>query len=446
MGVRFIAIGDNYDSLYDDEPSADMVPMINFFNEVHAKQTSRKTRATKQSMAKAGKFQGSKAPFGSVRNPDNKYHLLIDPEAAEIVRYIFQLACDGHGYKAITRRLRQKEYPNPNAYVNIKDPEHHAKSDYWKNPHDWHATSIKTMLHNPTYLGKVVSGRRSTRSFKDKQIIYKPEEDWIVVDNTHEALIDQRTWDLAHEKLKVRKRSDNHGAIQMFAGLAKCIDCGYALAFTKSGGSKYYQCSQYNVKGKAYCSSHYIRYDELYDAVLHDIRRRAKAAASMDVQMLKSLNREAVGLLNKKLKQTEKEFKAIDARVAELDTIIGRLYEDSVLNRISFDRFGTLLDRYETEQSDLRKRHVEVQKELADQQKSQSETEQFMEMIAAYKDITSLNASLLNELIRSIRIKYRQFCYVEVSTFDEVFGAWDASARGAWRQLDAEFVKQEVAV
>jgi len=431
MGVRFIAIGDRYDSLLDDEPSADMMPMYNFFNEFHAKQTSRKTRATKKSLAKAGKFQGSKPPFGYVRDPQDKYHLLVDPEAAEVVRCIFHLACDGLGYKAIARNLRDRGYPNPNAYVNAKDPEHHARSDYWKQPHDWHATSIKTLLHNPTYLGKIVSGRRRTRSFKDNQIIHMPEEDWIVVENTHEAIIDQRTWDLAHEKLKVRKRCDNHGA-KMFAGLVKCADCGYALAYTKNGGNPYYQCSQYNVKGKAYCTSHYIRYDEIYDAVLHDIRRRAKAAAGMDKQLLRSLKREATGLLGKKLKQAEKDFKAIDARITELDTVIGKLYEDSALNRISPDRFDTLLQKYENEQTELKKKHVEVQKELAEQQKRQSESDQFMEMISAYTDITQLNASLLNELIhsievgsirmedgvrrRSIRIKYRQFCYVEVYT------------------------------
>lgn len=459
MGVRFIAIGDNYDSLYDDEPSADMVPMINFFNEFHAKQTSRKTRATKKNLAKAGKFQGSKPPFGYLKDPENKYHLLVDPEAAEIVQYIFQLACDGLGYKAICRHLRDKGYPNPNAYVNARNPEHHARSSYWKQPHDWHATSIKTMLHNPTYLGRVVSGRRKTRSFKDKQVIQMPEEDWVVVENTHEAIIDQCTWDRAHEKLKVRKRCDNHGAIQMFAGLVKCADCGYALAFTQSGGNKRYQCSQYNVKGKNYCSSHHITYDELYDAVLYDIRRRAKAAADMDENALKNLRSEAVGLLNKKLAQAEKAFAAINDRVSQLDTIIGKLYEDSALERISPDRFDSLFQRCENEQALLTQKRNEAQIELKDQQKRQSESDQFVEIIAAYNDITALNATMLNELVhsievgpiqmmegvkhRSIKIKYRQYCYVEIFTDDELFGSWDESMWDKWRDIDGRLAERD---
>jgi DNA invertase Pin-like site-specific DNA recombinase len=450
MGVRFIAIGDNYDSMFDEEPSADMVPMINFFNEFHAKQTSRKTRATKKSMAKAGKFQGSKPPFGYVRDPENKYHLLPDPEAAEVVKFIFQMACDGYGYKAIARQLREKGCLNPNAYINAKDPKHHEKSDYWKEPHDWHATSIKTMLHNPTHLGRIVSGRRKTRSFKDKQIIFMPEEDWIVVEGTHEGIIDQRTWDLAHEKLRTRKRCDNHGAIQIFAGLVKCADCGYAMAYSQTG-ARYYQCSQYNVKGKAYCSSHYIKYDELYDAVLHDIRRRAKAAAGMDAYLLANLRREASGLLTQKLRETEKEHAVMEARITELDAILGKVYEDRAMRRISKERFDALFQRYETEQSELKARMIVMTKELAEQRKSQSESEQFLRIIAAYKDITSLNSSLLNELVhsievgpirmedgirrRSIKIKYRQFCYVELMPFDEVFGRRDEIVQAEYEEV-----------
>lgn len=457
MGVRFIAMGENYDSLYDDEPSADMVPMINFLNELHAKQSSRKGRASKKLLAHAGKFQGNKAPHGYIKDPANKYHLLIDPEAAETIKFIFQLACDGLGYKAICRRLRDEGILNPTAYTNIKDPEHHAGSDYWKQPHDWHSSSVKTILHNPTYLGKIVSGRRTTRSFKDKQIIHQPEEEWIVTENMHEPIIDQRTWDLAHEKIKVRKRSDNQGAIQMFAGLVKCIDCGYALAYTKNGGNPYYQCSQYNVKGKDYCSSHYLRYDELYDVVLHDVRRRAKAAAEMDGYMLRRLRNEASGVLTKKLREAEKAFQTVDSRISELDTVIGRLYEDSALGRISRERFDSLLKKYESEQAELKERHTTIKQELAEQQKRQSESEQFMEMIAAYKDITALNQSILNELIhrievgpiqkedgirrRSIRIRYRQFCYVEVCSTEDLFANWDESMWESWRQIDQELLQ-----
>ena len=202
-----------------------------------------------------------------------------------------------------------------------------------------------------------------------------------------------------------------------------------------------------------------LLYDELYDAVLQDIRRRAKTAAEMDQQMLANLKREASGQLGKKLRDAEKAFKTIDSRITELDTIIGKLYEDSALARISAERFNTLLQKYETEQAELKKKHVEVKKEFIEQQKHQSENEQFMELIATYKDISLLNGSILNELIksihvspiqrvdgvkhRSIRIQYRHFCYVEMFSQDELFGSWSEADRNAWKELESELAKRE---
>ena len=428
LGVRFISIGDSYDSLFDDEPSADVVPIINFFNEFHAKQTSKKTRASKKVMAQGGKFIGTKAPFGYVIDPDDKHHLLPDEEASETVRLIFRYACDGIGYKAIAKRLRDAGVPNPTAYNNIKFPTLH-KSEYWRKPHDWHPSSIKTILTNPTYLGKIVSGRRRVRSFKNKEILKMPEEEWIVVDGTHEAIIDQKTWDTAQDKLTVRKRSDNQGAQQIFAGLVKCADCGYALAYTRNKGNPRYQCSLYNVKGKGYCCSHFITYEALHQAVLSDVRRRAKAAASMDRHLLHRLKTETAGLLDKRERQAEKECAQMSSRIDELEIIIGKLYEDNALGRISPDRFQRLLGNYEAEQKELQNKRDSLQKELSEQKTKADETERFLQLIAGYRDIQELTAPMLNELIdrievgkketvdgvkrQDLRIVYKQFCYVE---------------------------------
>lgn len=177
----------------------------------------------------------------------------------------------------------------------------------------------------------------------------------------------------------------------------------------------------------------------------------------MDQYMLRRLRSEASGALTKKLREAEKAFKTVDSRISELDTVIGRLYEDSALGRISRERFDALLRKYETEQAELKERHTAIKQELAEQQKRQSESEQFMEMIAAYKDITGLNQSILNELIhsievgpiqkedgirrRSIRIRYLQFCYVEIFSTEDLFANWDESMWDAWRQIDQELLQ-----
>jgi len=274
-------------------------------------------------MEAQGKFIGSKAPFGYVIDPEDKHHLLIDPEAAETVKLIFRYAGDGLGYKAIARRLREQNILNPTAYNNIKFPSFH-KSEYWRQPHDWHESSIKTILNNPTYLGKLVSGRRRKPSFRSKEIVTVPEEQWIVVDGMHEAIITQ-------EKLEVRKRCDNHGAQQIFAGLVKCADCGYALNYTYNKGNPRYQCSLYSIKGKGHCSSHFITYADLYDAILNDIRRRAKEAARMDAHLLSRLSREVSGLLNQKMQEAEREKKQMGTPIlpfcTKFDTMNSELYD-----------------------------------------------------------------------------------------------------------------------
>lgn len=402
LGVRFISIYENYDSLTDSE-SADFLPYINLCNERHAKQSGRKSKDTKDHMAAAGKFIGSKAPFGYILDPADKHHLLIDLDAAESVRLIFQYACDGLGYKAIARRLRARGVLNPTAYNNIKFPTHH-KSEYWRQPHDWHESSIKSILTNPTYLGKIVSGRRRKPSFRSKEIVNMPEEAWITVEGMHEPIIDQHTWSQAQEKLKSRKRCDNQGAQQIFAGLAKCYDCGYALNYTYNKGNPRYQCSLYSTKGKGHCSSHFITYDDLYNAVLHDIQRRAKAAANMDSHLLARLSDEAAGILGKRARQAEKECARMNARIDELEAIIAKLYEDSALGHISAERCRALMDKFEQEQRDLKRERDEMTVELEAQRKRQSEMAVFTKVIAGYQELTELNATMLNELVSEIRV------------------------------------------
>lgn len=295
--------------------------------------------------------------------------------------------------------------------------------------HDWHESSIKTILSNPTYLGKVVSGRRRKPSFRSKEIVRMPEEMWTVVDGMHDPIITQEEWDRAQEKLAVRKRCDNHGAQQIFAGLAKCADCGYALNYTYNKGNPRYQCSLYSTKGKGHCSSHFITYADLYDAVLHDIRRRARATAHMDTHLLARLSREASGLLDRKAQEAEREKKRMDARIEELDAIIAKLYEDSALDRIPKERAQSLMAKFEGELKDLNSKRAELVNSLDAQVKRQSEMEEFTRVLARYQELQELNATILNELIREIRvgakytedgvkkqkiqILYNHMCYVD---------------------------------
>lgn len=283
-----------------------------------------------------------------------------------------------------------------------------------------------------------------------------PEEQWITVENTHESIISQEIWDKAHEKLAVRKRSDNQGAQQIFAGLAKCYDCGYAMNYTSNKGNPRYQCSMYSTKGKGYCKSHFITYADLYDAVLTDIRRRAKRAAGLDEHMLARLQNEASGLLDKQAANVERECSRIEGRIKELDSIIGRLYEDSVLGKISAERASNMMQGFEDKQKELKEKLIDVQANLAKQQRHNSEMSAFLEVIAGYKDLTELNATILNELIKEIRVGcketidgvkhqtikiiYKHPCYVDYFEYGDL--KLSDSAIKEFMALETEMIKQ----
>ena len=312
LNVRYIAMNDGYDSHAPADGNADFAPIRNYFNEWFAKDCSRKTKASFKAMAQAGKYIGSKAPFGYVKDPEDKHRLLVDEEAAAVVRKIFDYAATGQGYKAISNRLREEGILNPNAYTNRVDPTFH-KSNYWRQSHDWHPSSVKTILTNPTYLGHVVNFRRQVKSFKCKELVRNEPEKWIVVEDVHEAIIEQRVWDTAHEHLQKRKKSCNNGTIQIFAGLLKCSDCGYSMAYSGSDKAAY-KCSLYNVKGKEYCQSHYISYNNLYEIVLADVRRKAFVAKLFGDRFTDVLTAQTAGAMREKIRQAEPCARRSDRR------------------------------------------------------------------------------------------------------------------------------------
>ncbi|MFA6731065.1 MAG: recombinase family protein [Candidatus Izemoplasmatales bacterium] len=440
LNIRYIAMNDGYDSMAANDGNADFAPIRNYFNEWYAKDCSRKTRASFAAMAKAGKFIGSKAPFGYVKDREDKHHLLLDEEAAAVVRKIFDYAATGHGYKAISKRLRDEGILNPNAYNNIADPTFH-QSGYWRQPHDWHPSSIKTILSNPTYLGHVVNGRRKVKSFKCKEIVSNQPEDWIVVEDRHDAIITKRVWDMAQENLKKRKRSGHNGAIQIFAGLLKCADCGYSMAYSRNNGADHngsYRCSLNNVKGKNYCSSHYITYDALYQIVLKDIQRKAFVARLFQDNFMRTLTAQTAGTLQEKLKKAEKEIKRLSARAVDLEQIIAKLYEDHALGRITAERYDTFMLKYEAEKKQVEAGLQDASAVLEEEKAQFDNAQHFTEVILSYADLKELTAPILNELIdrieigkkevvdgektQSIRILYKQVGYVEMFSPSELFG------------------------
>lgn len=194
-GIRFIAVAEGIDS----QKGLDnlVLPMTNVINSLYARQASAKTKAAHRARAGSGMFIGSRAPFGYQKDPNDRHHLIVDPEAAEVVKSIFRMFADGIGYVRMTKLLREQNVLNPQAYFNQNNPDYYKTSDYWRKPFDWHATSIRAILNNPVYLGKLVFGRSKTKGFFDKRRVHTEESEWVVAENTHEPLITQEQWDKA---------------------------------------------------------------------------------------------------------------------------------------------------------------------------------------------------------------------------------------------------------
>lgn len=408
-GVRFISVAENIDSKNGIDNL--VLPFTNVINSFYARQASSKTKAAKEARAKSGMFLGSHAPFGYLKDPNDRHHLIVDPPAAEVVQEIFRLFADGVGYVRMTKILRERGILNPQAYFNQNNPDYYKNSDYWRKPYDWHATSIRVILNNPVYLGKLVYGRSKTKGFFDKRREDVPEDEWIVTENTHEPLISQELWDTVHQMMKAKRRESGKGEVQHFAGLVKCADCGSSLNVNydkKCGRYTGFSCWVYKNYGKGRCTSHAIGWKTLNQLVLEDIRRNAQVAklASEDyMNMLISMKTEKQA---KEINRCKRELKKVDKRLGELEKILTKLYEDAALEKISEERYQSMATSYEREQDALKSEQEALSAEIAQSEEVYKNVERFLPLIQKYTDITELNAHILNELIEKIVVHEKQ--------------------------------------
>lgn len=408
--IRFIAADDNYDSLVNSDDL--LFPIKNVVNEMYARDVSKKTKAAKKAKARDGQFIGSKAPFGYKIDPNDRHHLIVDEPAAQVVKRIFRLASEGVGYNKMAKIFREEKVLTPIAYFNLNNPDY-FKSDYWRKEFDWHVTSIRAILNNEVYLGKLVYGKQRNKSMKSKEKVRKPKEDWIVVENCHEPIITQELWDTVHKILNAKHRPAKAGEVQMFAGLLYCSDCGHCLTYSqkqRKDGSYHgaYSCWMYKTHGKEYCASHYITFDTIYELVLIDIQRNLFQYRKNTDKFKSILSRKYQSDSQKQAEQITLEYEQKQKRCEELDKIISRLYEDNVLGRIGDERYESMSQSYELEQVEIKKA-LPILKSKIDELKRQSDcADNFINVIKKYTIIDKLDAAILNELIDKIVVHHKE--------------------------------------
>jgi len=399
--IRFIAITENVDSARSNLDYDLMIPIKNVFNEFYPADCSHKVRQAFVSKAKNGEFIGSQAAYGLKKCDSDKHMLEFDEETAPTVRWMFEMAAyHGYGYNKIARTLTQQKVITPAAYQAQR-----AGREYDKDPYEWNLVTVYRMMDNQTYLGHLISGKRRKLSYKSKKIVRQDESEWIVVKNQFPALISEQLWEDAHKALGSRKRESKSGTENIFAGLIKCEKCGYALGIAnKSEQDNYFVCNTYKKKGPAYCSAHYIRYDELYNAVLGDLQKiTASIHKNREACIQKIIKK--LGADNRTLtRSAETEKEAIQKRLSELDRRFDVLYEDRLDGTITETKFRDMIKRWETEQQELQARLDVLQKQLAEVRDAAEGTLRFADLLDQYTQIDVLDTEILNRLIDRIVI------------------------------------------
>ena len=407
FGVRYIAINDNVDT--DSSESNDLMPFKNLFNEWFIRDTSRKIRAVLKAKAERGERLGTRTPYGYRKDPDTK-KLIVDDEAAAIVRRIFAMCASGSGPSQIARILKKEQILTPTMYAYTRFGITHTCLDT-AHPYNWSDSAIANLLENEIYLGNTVNMKHSSRSYKDKRRVEHPREECLVFENTHPALITREVWDMVQRVRKNKRRLTKMEEQNKYSGLVFCADCGSNMvlhrAHTMSASYNHFTCRTYKKDGEA-CTGHYIRECVLDEIVLEDLRRVTSAAREHPEKFAAYIGSKQATELQREIRRQEKELAAMRKRKAELDAIFKKLYEDSVLGRITTEQFQMLSGSYTEEQNRITAGIPQKESEIQRLRETVNGTDSFLDKAKRYTDITELTPELLRLFIEKIVVHEKE--------------------------------------
>lgn len=405
-GVRYIAINDGYDS---SNSYNDIAPFKNVINEMYARDISKKIRSAFQTKMKDGCYIGNFAPYGYMKDPQNKNHLIVDDRVAPIVQEIFRRAEQGDRPKEIAQRLNQREIMPPAVYRCSSRA--HLDINNYSERKEWTSGSICKMLRNIVYLGHTAQGKTEKVNFKSHVTLRKEPDEWIIIRNTHEPLITQATYDLVRKRSVSRKNKPKDCFENIFSGIAKCADCGRNMSTTgtrKKGAIANLACGGYKLYGSKACSNHFIDYQALYDVVLSELRKQVRISESEISEILDELKRDALNEVPNH-QQTNKIQSSLKGRTREIDNLIQTLYEDHVSGKISNERFEKLLLSYETEQKEALIRLSALSESVKVESKPEDSMQQHLLSLKEFANIAELTPQLLHRLIDHIDIEQGEY-------------------------------------
>ena len=406
--VRLVAVSDGVDS---DEGDNEFTPFRNIMNEWYAKDISKKRKIVNKMKGNAG-IPLSQPPYGYIKNPDDPRFWVIDPEAADVVRRIYDMALEGYGLAEIATDLGADGIVNPTYYWRSKGV-NRSGSKSTLEPTKWGHTTVKKILTLQEYCGDVINFKSYSKSYKMKKRIENPEENRAIFLNVHEAIIDRQTWEKvqALQKGTRRKKPTVTQEPSVFSGLLKCPECGGNLNFHFNQNNhdiKFFSCQNHNSGYRKCSKTHYIRLDFLEQVVLYEVKRLACFASEYENDFIKAMIGRSAKVAENTALRKQRELDALTARDRELDMLFERLYEDNVAGKIDDARFAKMSKRYEQEQGENAKKIKALRLELKKDESKRMDIDDFLETVRRYTDATTITKRMVAELIDHIEVYHAE--------------------------------------
>ena len=423
-GVHFIAVNDGVDSTRGEN---EFTAIRNVFNEMYARDTSKKIRATWQSKGKSGEHLCTNPPYGYMKDPDDKKKWIVDEEAAAVVQKVFSLCIDGLGPTQIAKWLKEHEILCPSAYRQSKGIKTPTKPP--KNPYGWSTETVSYMLERVEYPGHTVNFKTTKQSYKSKKTLWNDPADWAIFENTQPPIIEESVFLIVQNIRKSRRRPTRMGDMGMFSGLLFCADCGnkmYQCRTNEKPSLAYFLCATYR-KDRTLCKTHSIRNVVLQEIVLKNLREAIQYVTEYEAEFIQEAADTSMRDRDAEFARKREALSKADQRIAELDRIISRMYEDNVMGKLSDERFMKMSRDYELEQSNLKSMAEVLRKELKQQEQQKTNVKAFIATVKKYTDMRELDATLLREFIDRIEVSHadRKTKTREITIVYNFIGAFD---------------------
>ena len=406
-GVRLIAINDGVDSLKGDD---DFTPFRNIMNEFYARDTSRKIRSVFKSKGMSGKHLTGTVIYGYLWD-EKREHWLVDEEAAEVVRRIFSLTLEGYGPYQIACKLSADRIEIPVVHL-ARFNEGVNRSKPVKDPYGWGSSTIVNILKKREYLGHTINFK-TRKHFKDKKSHYVSEDEWTIFENTHEAIIDQQTFDLAQKiRSNVRRYPNGWGEAAPLTGLLYCADCGGKMYVHRTNNGRrisQYTCSNYTkIPCGTLCpTQHRINESAVLTLVSDTLRAIAEYSRNDRTEFIHTVQETQVAQQSADISKKRRRLAAAQKRAGELEKLICKIYEDNALGKLPDARYRALDAQYAKEQDALEIEIAELEKAVTSYEQSQKSAEKFIALIDKYENFDTLTNTMLNEFVEKILVHER---------------------------------------